>query len=52
MGLHKKVVPMHPSKVDETIDVSKGTLVACKDKTDLLDSWLARPLNFSLGNKQ
>ena len=50
--MHKKTVSAHPSKVDETINRSNGTLVASKNEVDLLGSQSARPFNFCPGNKQ
>ena len=51
-GLCKKVMPIFPSKVDEATDKAKETLIACKGKVDLLDSWPAGPFNFHLSSKQ
>ena len=37
---------------NETINRSKGTLIAYEDKVNLLNSWLAGPFNFRPGDKQ
>ena len=51
MGLCKKVMPVCPSEADGTTDRLKGTLIACEDEADLLNSWSAGHFIFHPGGK-